>query len=130
MEPVRLDSTARVVGRMEEYMRHAQTEMAEVKGVLREHSTALSEIRSASKAHNIQSEQTAKDIGEVRAAMSELHACLIRSRNQKATMKGRWKYIGIGAVASVGVLSFIVAIAAGRDGDLLLTLSRILGVLL
>lgn len=117
-------------GRMEEFMRHTKDDVQAIKLNLNELHKESRQLREAMLQHSQQATNTAEDIGEVKASMVELHQCVSKLHTHKADSKGKWKHIGIGALVTIGILSFVVAVAAGKDGDILTTMARVLGVLI
>lgn len=107
----------RIIGRTLEFMENTREDIREIK-------TWIAEVRKENAAHSLQASATAKDVGEIKAAMTELY-----DKVQPKKKGPDWKSVGYGSVAALFVLSFVVAIAAGKDGDLMGTLVRILGVL-
>lgn len=117
-------------GRMEEFMRHTRDDVQLIKGGIERLHVDHRALQNAVTEHSVRSVETAKDLGEIKAAMGELHSCMQHLRVQRASNKGRWKSIGIGAASTVGVLTLLVTAMAGKDGDVLSTLSLILGILM
>lgn len=128
-------------GRMEEFMRSTRGDVTEIKADVRRLAENQTHLSKAMAEHSTQAASTAQDVGEIKAAMTELHQCVTTLSSKihhhessdeinRSSQKGKWKHIGLGALAAVGVLSFVVAVAAGKDGDILATLARVLGVLI
>lgn len=139
--PHKLDPPSFYQGRYDEFMRHTRGDIAEIKGDVKTLSRNQTELARAMAEHSLQAGSTAEDVGEIKAAMKELHSCFRHLADKvqhhetqeevtKSSSKGKWKHIGLGAVICLGLISFAVAVMAGGDEDLLVTLSRVIGVLL
>lgn len=116
-------------GRMEEFMRHTGDDMVSIKGGIERLQADQQALQAVVAEHSVRSMEASKDLGEIKAAMAELHACMEGQSIHRAKHTGRWKHIGIGTVLTLGGLTVLVTLLAGKDGDVLDTLSLLLGIL-
>lgn len=124
-DPARLDETAIAIGQMREFMLTTRTSLVEVRSSVDQTRSEMHQHRMEAKEANI---EHGRDIADIRMALDELHAC-VKSQHKS---KGKWhaKSIAVGGVAAVFCIALITLLMAGQDGDLLATLTRLMGLLL
>jgi len=125
-----LDQTALAVGRMDEFMVHTRGTLAGFRESLADVEAAQKELKLLIQHNRLSDHAVAQDVGEVKSAMKELYTCIREEKDKRAGRNVNLKSVAIGAMATVVSVAFVTILLAGADGDLLTTLSLIMGVLL
>lgn len=122
-DPAKLDETAIAIGQMREFMLTTRTSLVELRTSVEQTRSDMHQHRTEAREANL---EHSRDIADIRVALDEIHACM---KTQKGT---NWhkKSVVIGAVSTVFVIGVITLLVAGQDGDLLATLTRLMGLLL
>jgi uncharacterized phage infection (PIP) family protein YhgE len=132
-EPVRpsqIDPYAFRAGVADEFMRNTRRDLGDLKASVSQLSRTQTKLSESMLSHSNQASQTAQDVGEIKAAMSEMHACIENMSKSSSAGKHKVKHMVTGAVLGLFGLSVIVMAVAGKDGDLLATLTRVLSLII